>query len=172
MVFLWLLSDIFTVALLGEKKGRQISCPDAHKCRGYGRKLGIRRVVQCGWMPAEEENMEHDATKKIVIESPDEVAAFLGGVPLDKSRKANAAKERKACPDSEGLGFWGNKGFTVGYVDEVNGPNSAEMPEFVTFSISGSGRDALVTVNDLALSSLPRASALESTDLNRLRTSF
>ena len=37
----------------------------------------------------------------------------------------------KACPDSEGLGCWGNEKITVGYVTEVNGPDSAEIPDFV-----------------------------------------
>lgn len=50
---------------------------------------------------------------------------------LDEWRKATAIEKRKPCPDSEGLGFWSNRGFTIGYVDEVNGPNSDEMPEFV-----------------------------------------
>ena len=37
----------------------------------------------------------------------------------------------RPCPDSEGLGWYGDGRITVGYVSEVNGPDSAEMPEFV-----------------------------------------
>src|SRR4029453_13058818 len=33
--------------------------------------------------------------------------------------------------DSEGLGYWGNEGFVVGYVPEVNGSEACEVPEFV-----------------------------------------
>ena len=72
-----------------------------------------------------------EATKQEVIYTPEEVAAFLSDMTLDEWRKATSPEKRKACPDSEGLGFWGDERFTVGYVDEVNGPNSAEMPEFV-----------------------------------------
>jgi len=75
--------------------------------------------------------MENDATKQEVIESPEEVAAFLSDMSLDEWRKATTTNKRKACPDSEGLGFWGDERFTVGSVDEVNGPNSAVMPEFL-----------------------------------------
>ena len=39
--------------------------------------------------------------------------------------------DNKHGPDSEGLGFWGNSRFTVGYLDEVNGPGAVEMPGFV-----------------------------------------
>lgn len=75
--------------------------------------------------------METDSLKQQVVATPEEVAAFLSDMSLDEWRKATATENRKACPDSEGLGFWGNQAFTVGYVDEVNGPNSVEMPEFV-----------------------------------------
>jgi hypothetical protein len=34
-------------------------------------------------------------------------------------------------PDSEGLGFWGDQRFTVGFVDEVNGPGSCNCPDYV-----------------------------------------
>jgi hypothetical protein len=37
----------------------------------------------------------------------------------------------RPCPDSEGLGYWGNEKIIVGYVSEVNGPDSAEIPDFV-----------------------------------------
>jgi hypothetical protein len=37
----------------------------------------------------------------------------------------------RSCPDSEGLGSYGNDKITIGYVSEVNGPDSAEMPGFV-----------------------------------------
>jgi hypothetical protein len=36
-----------------------------------------------------------------------------------------------SCPDSEGLDIYGNDKITIGYVSEVNGPDSAEMPGFV-----------------------------------------
>src|SRR5271166_366008 len=75
--------------------------------------------------------MENDVRKQEKIYTPEEVAAYLSDMTLDEWRKATSPEKRKACPDSEGLGFWGNQSFTVGYVDEVNGPNSAEMPEFV-----------------------------------------
>jgi len=75
--------------------------------------------------------METNSSKQQVIKSPEEVAAYLSDMTLDEWRKATAIEKREPCPDSEGLGFWGNRGFTIGYVDEVNGPNSAEMPEFV-----------------------------------------
>jgi hypothetical protein len=75
--------------------------------------------------------MENDARKQEKVYTPEEVAAYLSDMSLDEWRKATATENRNACPDSEGLGFWGNQGFTVGYVDEVNGPNSAEMPELV-----------------------------------------
>lgn len=35
--------------------------------------------------------------------------------------------QKKHSPDSEWLGFWGNGRWTVGYVDEVNGPEAVEM---------------------------------------------
>jgi hypothetical protein len=78
-----------------------------------------------------EEKMETDSSKQQVVKSPEEVAAYLSDMTLDEWRKATATNKRNACPDSEGLGFWGDRGFTIGYVDEVNGPNSAGMPEFV-----------------------------------------
>ena len=37
----------------------------------------------------------------------------------------------RPCPDSEALGWWGDDRITVGYVSEVNGSDSAEMPDFV-----------------------------------------
>jgi len=37
----------------------------------------------------------------------------------------------RSCPDSEGLGSYGDDKTTIGYVSEVNGPDSAEMPGFV-----------------------------------------
>ena len=73
--------------------------------------------------------METD-TKQKVVRTPEEVAAFLSDMTLDEWRKATSTEKRQACPDSEGLGFWGTQSFTVGYVDEVNGPNSVEMPDF------------------------------------------
>lgn len=39
--------------------------------------------------------------------------------------------DNKRSPDSEGLGIYGNDKFTLGYVDEVNGPGAVEMPGFV-----------------------------------------
>ena len=39
-------------------------------------------------------------------------------------------KHRK-CADNEGLGCSGNDKFMIGYVSEVNGPDSAEIPDFV-----------------------------------------
>jgi len=75
--------------------------------------------------------MENNATKQKVIESPEEVAAFLSDMSLDEWRKATATEKREPCPDSEGLGYWGNERFVVGYVDEVNGYNSAVVPDFV-----------------------------------------
>jgi|SRR5271170_1123076 len=74
--------------------------------------------------------MENDVRKQEKIYTPEEVAAYLSDMSLDEWRKATATENRKACPDSEGLGFWGNQSFRVGYVDEVNGPNSVEMPDF------------------------------------------
>jgi hypothetical protein len=78
-----------------------------------------------------EKKMENDVRKQEKLYTPEEVAAFLSDMTLDEWRKATETENRKACPDSEGLGFWGNQGFTVGYVDEVNGPNSVEMPDFM-----------------------------------------
>jgi hypothetical protein len=40
-------------------------------------------------------------------------------------------QEPRACPDSEGLGCGRNEKFTVGHVEEVNGPDSAEVPDFI-----------------------------------------
>jgi hypothetical protein len=37
----------------------------------------------------------------------------------------------RSCPDSEGLGSSGHGNITIGYVSELNGPDSAEMPGFV-----------------------------------------
>jgi hypothetical protein len=48
-----------------------------------------------------------------------------------KMNTTNVTESFKACPDSEGLGCWGNEKFTVGYVSEVNGPDSEEVPDFV-----------------------------------------
>src|SRR5580704_3162189 len=39
--------------------------------------------------------------------------------------------DKKHNPDSEGLGICGNENFTLGYVDEVNGPGAVEMPGVV-----------------------------------------
>jgi hypothetical protein len=75
--------------------------------------------------------MGTDSLKQQVVATPEEIAAYLSDMTLDEWRKATSTNKRNACPDSEGLGFWGDERFTVGYVDEVNGPNSAEMPEFV-----------------------------------------
>jgi hypothetical protein len=50
---------------------------------------------------------------------------FQGAAKVENTDKL------RPCPDSEGLGCWGNEKITVGYVSEVNGPDSAEMPEFV-----------------------------------------
>lgn len=55
----------------------------------------------------------------------------LSGTNVDVQQKGTSSHTRKPCPDSDGLGFWGNEAFTVGYVEEVNGPDSVEMPEFV-----------------------------------------
>jgi len=78
-----------------------------------------------------EKKMESNVRKQKQIYTPEEVATYLSDMGLEEWRKATATDERKARPDSEGLGFWGDGRFTVGYVDEVNGPNSAVMPEFV-----------------------------------------
>ena len=75
--------------------------------------------------------MENDPVKQEKSFTPEEAAAFLNYMTLEEWQKANPIQKRKACPDSEGLGFWGTDKFTVGYVDEVNGPDSVEMPEFV-----------------------------------------
>lgn len=37
----------------------------------------------------------------------------------------------RSCPDSEGLGISGNGRITIGYVSEVNGSDSGEVPDFV-----------------------------------------
>jgi hypothetical protein len=37
----------------------------------------------------------------------------------------------RSCPDSEGLGISGNGKITIGYVSEVNGPDSGEVPDFI-----------------------------------------
>lgn len=42
----------------------------------------------------------------------------------------NATQELRACSDSEGLGWCSNDTFVFGYVSEVNGPDSAEIPDF------------------------------------------
>jgi len=75
--------------------------------------------------------MKSDSIRQEVIHTPEEVAAYLSDMSLDEWRKATATEKREPCPDSEGLGYWGNEQFVVGYVDEVSGPNSVEMPEFV-----------------------------------------
>jgi len=45
--------------------------------------------------------------------------------------RTDVTESFKTCPGNEGLGCWGNDKITVGHVSEVNGPDSAEMPEFV-----------------------------------------
>ena len=50
--------------------------------------------------------MENDARKQEKVYTPEEVAAYLSDMSLDEWRKATALSNRKACPDSEGLGFW------------------------------------------------------------------
>lgn len=39
-------------------------------------------------------------------------------------------QKHRPCPDSEGLGYLTNGKVTIGYVSEVNGPDSAEIPDF------------------------------------------
>src|ERR1035441_4094782 len=46
----------------------------------------------------------------------------------DTSRNIN---DNKPSPDSDGLGFHSKGRWTVGYVDEVNGPGAVEMPGVV-----------------------------------------
>jgi hypothetical protein len=41
------------------------------------------------------------------------------------------AQDYKGNPDSAGLGCFGDDRFTVGYIDEVNGPGAVEVPAFV-----------------------------------------
>jgi hypothetical protein len=48
-----------------------------------------------------------------------------------KVEKSSVTEKFKPCPDSEGLGCSGNEWLTIGYVSEVNGADSGEMPEFV-----------------------------------------
>jgi hypothetical protein len=43
----------------------------------------------------------------------------------------DTTQEFRPCPDSDGLGYWSNEKIVVGYVSEVNGPDSAEIPDFV-----------------------------------------
>jgi len=40
------------------------------------------------------------------------------------------AEENKGNPDSHGLGWWGDERSFVGYIDEVNGPGSVEVPDY------------------------------------------
>jgi hypothetical protein len=70
--------------------------------------------------------METEATKQNAVQSPEEVLAFLNNEPS----KTDHTEKNKRCPDSEGLGFWSDGKFTVGFVNEVNGPDSAEVPLF------------------------------------------
>ncbi len=54
---------------------------------------------------------------------------------MDTKGKADAninMNGKKHSSDSEGLGFYGNDRWTVGYVDEVNGSGAVEMPGFVS----------------------------------------
>jgi hypothetical protein len=48
-----------------------------------------------------------------------------------KNKDINTTRSLRPCPDSDGLGCLGNENFTIGYVSEVNGPDSAEVPTFV-----------------------------------------
>lgn len=40
------------------------------------------------------------------------------------------APKLRTCADNEGLGYWGNDKVRIGCVNEVNGPDSAEVPDF------------------------------------------
>jgi hypothetical protein len=55
------------------------------------------------------------------------------GVSNLRSTKGRGDDDRTRTPgqDSEGLGCWGNEVFRVGYVSEVNGPDSVEISKFV-----------------------------------------
>lgn len=44
---------------------------------------------------------------------------------------SDMTQESRPCQDTEGLGWYGDDRLTVGYVNEVNGPDSAEMPDLV-----------------------------------------
>jgi hypothetical protein len=50
---------------------------------------------------------------------------------LNGATDANIMNGYKPRLDGEGLGCYGGSRFTVGYVDEVNGPGALEMPGFV-----------------------------------------
>jgi hypothetical protein len=43
----------------------------------------------------------------------------------------DTTQKPRPCPDSEGLGYYGNEKIVVGYVSEVNGSDSAGAPGFV-----------------------------------------
>lgn len=75
--------------------------------------------------------MEGNANRYCVTESPDGESRSLSRTNVDEQNNATSIRKRKPCPDSEGLGFWGNEAFAVGYVKEINGPYCMEMPEFV-----------------------------------------
>lgn len=75
--------------------------------------------------------MEGNANKYGVTELREGRANPQSGTNVDGEQKATSSHKRKPCPDSEGLGFWGGNGICIGYVSEINGPDSAEMPEFV-----------------------------------------
>lgn len=75
--------------------------------------------------------METDSSKQQVVESPEEVAAYLSDMTLDEWRKATATEQCEQCPDSQGLGYWGNKRFVY------------DIPEWHSRGARGfSGRDS------------------------------
>lgn len=75
--------------------------------------------------------MEGNANEYDVTESSEGKSGSPSGTNVDGEQEAISSPARKPCPDSEGLGFWGGNGVYIGYVSEINGPDSAEMPEFV-----------------------------------------
>jgi hypothetical protein len=48
-----------------------------------------------------------------------------------KNEDINTTRSLRPCPDSDGLGWLVNENSRVGYVSEVNGPDSAEVLNFV-----------------------------------------
>jgi hypothetical protein len=48
----------------------------------------------------------------------------------ENNEDINPTRSLRPCPDSDDLGCWRGENFTIGYVNEVNGSDSAEVLNF------------------------------------------